>query len=156
MTHDPLCPCTSQTKCSCGHEPRKHYYLAERDRWFCAFCTCDSPPPRDAETHDPLCLAAGRPKSWEPEMCVCDLIRDVREDERRVSLGIRVREVMPYANGYIDGQNHMIRDCIAAVEAMPLFIHDADAQAAVTNNVARRLRYMLAADRAARALLQQP
>ena len=28
-------------------------------------------------THDPLCLASGKPTTWEPEMCVCDLIAKV-------------------------------------------------------------------------------
>lgn len=35
-------------------------------------------------THDPMCLmAVFRPKSWEPEMCICDVIAKVRADERR-------------------------------------------------------------------------
>jgi hypothetical protein len=42
-------------------------------------------------THDPLCLAFDRPPSWEPEMCVCDLIDKVREDERERA-GIRQKE----------------------------------------------------------------
>jgi len=70
-------------------------------------------------THDSFCLATARSSSWEPEMCICDVIAKVREDERRKALGIRVREVTPYANGYIEGEDHMLAKCIAAVESLP-------------------------------------
>lgn len=37
--------------------------------------------------HDPLCIVSGmdtfRPTSWEPEMCICDVIAKVRDDERQ-------------------------------------------------------------------------
>lgn len=36
--------------------------------------------------HDPLCLASGRSASWEPEMCICEVIAQVREDERAAIL----------------------------------------------------------------------
>jgi hypothetical protein len=33
-------------------------------------------------THDPFCPARNHSTTWEPEMCVCDLIAKARADER--------------------------------------------------------------------------
>jgi hypothetical protein len=59
-------------------------------------------------THDPLCPAADKPPSWEPEMCACDLIAEVRSEERIKALGTRIREVKSYADGYAHGQAERI------------------------------------------------
>lgn len=84
-----------------------------------------------------------------PSCEICDLIAKVRKDERAnvtaefmsnhggrweyeagvaagraEALGIRVREVMPYVNGYFDGQDHMLATCIAVVEEMPHRLED--------------------------------
>ena len=96
--------------------------------------------------HDPLCPQPVQELSRPgltviAGTCHCATIAKVREDERAngtaewmsnhgdrweyeagvsagraEALGIRVREVMPYANGYFDGENHMLAKCIAAVE----------------------------------------
>ena len=69
-------------------------------------------------THDPLCpMVFG-------DCCRCDLIANVRRDERINSLRIRVRELKPYANAYCDGERDMLAKCIAAVEA--LYVNDDD------------------------------
>ena len=96
-------------------------------------------------SHDPLCPQEEICDCCllREEACYCDLIAKVREDERAnvtaefmsnhggrweyeagvaagraEALGIRVREVMPYANGYFDGEDHMLAKCIKAVEAI--------------------------------------
>lgn len=61
--------------------------------------------------HDPLCPARNRPASWEPEMCVCDIIAKVRADEReRATEATRTAladakwsnaVTVDWANGYI-------------------------------------------------------
>ena len=93
--------------------------------------------------HDPLCPYVQTAHQRDHVACQCGLIAKVREDERAnvtaefmsnhggrweykagvaagraEALGIRVREVMPYANGYFDGEDHMLAKCIAAVEAL--------------------------------------
>jgi hypothetical protein len=102
--------------------------------------------------HDPLCPFAPWPDEhcYQPDagVSVCSIIAKVREDMsnstqilgskprrcvleyeagvaagRAEALGIRVREVMPYANGYFDGEDHMLAKCIAAVEAVSHDFH---------------------------------
>jgi hypothetical protein len=78
-------------------------------------------------THDPLCpckpqvighgSTSGDVQAAAPAVaCQCDLIAKVRQDERINSLGTRVRELKPYANGYCDGERDMHAKCITAVE----------------------------------------
>lgn len=69
--------------------------------------------------HDPLCLASGRPSAWEPEMCICDVIAQVREDERLKDLDYAYIAAQAEA----DGQRDMLAKCIAAVE----YLHDHEA-----------------------------
>ena len=33
--------------------------------------------------HDTLCLARHHPESWAPEMCICEVIRTARKEERQ-------------------------------------------------------------------------
>lgn len=94
--------------------------------------------------HDELCPIRHDQYAPPSEQCFpCDLIAKAREDERAnvtaefmsnhggrweyeagiaagraEALGIRVREVMPYANGYFDGEDHMLAKCIAELEAL--------------------------------------
>ncbi len=69
--------------------------------------------------HDPLCPYKEGPK-WDDFCPMCGLIASVRQDERINSLGTRVRELKPYADGYCDGEMAMLAKCIEAVE----FLHD--------------------------------
>jgi len=50
--------------------------------------------------------------------CLCDFIASVRQDERIESLGTRVRELKPYADGYCDGQRDALNAAVKRVEAM--------------------------------------
>ena len=61
-------------------------------------------------THDPLCPMWS--KVVGGDVCDCDLIAKVRSDERINSLGTRVRELKPYADGYCDGERDMLARCI--------------------------------------------
>ena len=74
-------------------------------------------------THDPLCPWRQAEESDTAlgflagaAVCECDLIAKVRQDERFDSLGTRVRELKPYADGYCDGERAMLAKCIAALE----------------------------------------
>lgn len=66
--------------------------------------------------HDPLCPAINCIDSGCGDCCRCDLIAKVRQDERINSLGTRVRELKPYADGYCDGERDMLAKCISVVE----------------------------------------
>jgi hypothetical protein len=60
---------------------------------------------------------------------MCGLIASVRQDERINSLGTRVRELKPYADGYCDGEMAMLAKCIEAVGALGhvtdcMWLHD--------------------------------
>ena len=79
----------------------------------------------EAMTHDPLCLASDRPTAWEPEMCICDVIAKVRENEHtaREEDGPWFRSVVhgcceEKQTAYADGQRDMLAKCIAAVERL--------------------------------------
>lgn len=78
-------------------------------------------------THDPLCpckpqvighgSTSGDVQAAAPAVaCQCELIAKVRQDERINSLGTRVFELKPYANGYCDGEDYMLVKCISVVE----------------------------------------
>ena len=92
-------------------------------------------------SHDPLCPVSKFPEEYP--RCACNLIVEAREDERAnitaefmsnhgdrweyeagvaagraEALGIRVRQVMPYANGYFDGEDHMLARAVSVVDAL--------------------------------------
>ena len=69
-------------------------------------------------THDPMCLmAVFCPKSWEPEMCICDVIAKVRADERDKTLddAINLLEEMNCKRLWWDD---MLTWCISVNEAI--------------------------------------
>ena len=53
-------------------------------------------------THDPMCLAFDRPVSWEPEMCVCDLIAKVEARCTPNHFRERIERLITKANRWRD------------------------------------------------------
>jgi hypothetical protein len=68
-------------------------------------------------THDPMCpIIAAKEYHWR--LCLCGIIASVRQDERINSLGTRVRELKPYADGYCDGQRDALNAAVQRVESL--------------------------------------
>lgn len=102
LEHDPLCPCNpNQQECGCGEDPE----------WGpCVSCKCDliAKAREDERANVTAEFMSNHGGRWEYEAGVAA--------GRAEALGIRVREVMPYANGYFDGEDHMLAKCIALIE----------------------------------------
>ena len=84
-----------------GHPDPDDIALTRSDGWAARVHGCDgccigvkyptNPYQSDTDSHgsrstgdtvDPLCLALKWPASWAPEMCICDVLKQARAEER--------------------------------------------------------------------------
>lgn len=79
--------------------------------------------PAYERAHDPLCCAHGRPTSWEPEMCVCDIIAQVREETVRTCAGAAYADLLALEDDMVEafGKGDAARIVAGYRSAMPSF-----------------------------------